>query len=203
MADSTGLGSVARYRPGLGESDFLAHGFDQLMGIAATDRGAVVFAEYGTGRVHLAEGDTVRHIAEGLDRPMGSAVQGNTVFVTEAGAGRIARLRQGSPVDTIAEGLGRPEGLCLSGGQLYAVDTVGKRLLEIDPESGAVATIASNLPVGAPPGVVPKFLGPIGDMAGPMVNFAGLACGPDGMIYVAADAEGSVIAFRTEWRRMS
>lgn len=79
---------------------------------------------------------------------------------------------------------------------LYTVDTAGKRLLEIDPNSGAVATIASNLPVGAPPGVVPKFLGPIGDMSGPMVNFAGIACGPDGTIYVSADAEGSVIALR-------
>ena len=192
---TTGLGSVARYRPGLGESDFIAHGFDQLMGVAATSGGAV-FAEYGTGRVHLAEGETVRHIAEELDRPMGVAVDGHTAYVAEAGAGRIARLRQGSPVDTLAEGLGRPEGLCLSGGKLYAVDTLGKRLLEIDPDGGAVSVVARNLPVGAPPGVVPKFLGPIGDMSGPMVNFAGIACGPDGTLYVSADAEGSVLALR-------
>ena len=115
---TAGLGSVARYRPALGESDFLGHGFDQLMGITTSDSGAVLFVEMGTGRVHLAEGETIRPIAEGLDQPMGIAVQGRTAFVTEAGAGRIARLRQDSPVDTIAEGLGRPEGLCLSGGQL-------------------------------------------------------------------------------------
>ena len=193
---TTGLGSVTRYRPALGECDFLAHGFDQLMGIATSDNGAVVFAEMGSGRVHLVEGETVRPIAEGLDQPMGVAVQGHTAYVAEAGAGRIARLRQGSPVDTLAEGLGRPEGLCLCGGKLYAVDTAGKRLLEIDPESCAVATIARNLPVGAPPGVVPKFLGPIGDMSGPMINFADIACGPDGSIYVSADGEGSVLAFR-------
>ncbi len=196
---TTGLGSVARYRPALGESDFLAHGFDQLMGIATNDSGAVVFAEMGTGRLHLAEGDGVRLIAEGLDQPMGIAVQGDIVFVAEAGAGRITRLRAGSPVDTIAEDLGRPEGLCLSDGKLYAVDTVGKRLLEIDPLSGAVVTVASNLPVGAPPGVVPKFLGPIGDMAGPMVNFADVASGPDGTIYVSADGEGSVIELRRQF----
>lgn len=64
---TTGLGSVARYRPALGESDFIAHGFDQLMGIATSDSGAVLFAEMGTGRVHLAEGENVRPIAEGLD----------------------------------------------------------------------------------------------------------------------------------------
>ncbi len=191
---TTGLGSVARYRPAAGESDFLAHGFDQLMGIAANDRGAVVFAEMGAGRVHVAEGEEVRCIAEGLDQPMGVAVKADTVWVAEAGSGRIVRLRQGSPVDTVADGLGRPEGLCLSGGKLYAVDTLGKRLVEIDPDSGAVIIIASNLPVGSPPGVVPKFLGPIGDMSGPMVNFAGIAAGPDGTLYLAGDGEGSVLA---------
>lgn len=127
---------------------------------------------------------------------MGIAVQGRTAFVSEAGAGRIARLREASRVDTLAEELGRPEGLCLSNGKLYAVDTLGKRLLEIDPANGVVRTIASNLPVGAPPGVVPKFLGPIGDMSGPMVNFAGTASGADGAIYVSADGEGSVLALR-------
>jgi hypothetical protein len=57
-----------------------------------------------------------------------------------------------------------------------------------------VNVIASNLPVGAPPGVVPKFLGPIGDMSGPMVNFAGIAAGPDGTLYLSGDGEGSVLA---------
>jgi hypothetical protein len=42
--------------------------------------------------------------------------------------------------------------------------------------------------------VVPKFLGPIGDMSGPMVNFAGIAAGPDGTLYLAGDGEGSVLA---------
>jgi sugar lactone lactonase YvrE len=190
---TTGLGSVARYRPAAAESDFIGHGYDQLMGVAG---GAVLFAEYGAGRVHLAEGGEIRCIAEGLDQPMGVAVQGDSVFVTEAGAGRIVRLRQGSPVEALADGLGRPEGLCLSGGKLYAVDTLGKRLLEIDPGSGSVAAVTSSLPVGFPPGVVPHFLGPIGDMSGPMINFAGIAAGPDGTLYLAGDGEGSVLALR-------
>jgi hypothetical protein len=75
-------------------------------------------------------------------------------------------------------------------------DTLGKRIVEIDPATGATTVLANNLPVGAPAGVVPRFLGPIGDMAGPMVNFADLACAPDGTILVAADAEGSVLALR-------
>jgi sugar lactone lactonase YvrE len=193
---ATGLGSVARYRPAAGESDFVGHGYDQLMGVATNARGAIVFAEYGTGRVHVAEGEDVREIANGLDRPMGVAVDGDTVYVAEAGAGRIVCLRQGAPVETIIDGLSRPEGLCMHDGKLYAVDTLAKTLIEIDPVRGTQAVIARNLPVGVPAGVTAKFLGPIGDMAGPMVNFAGIAAGVDGTLYVSGDAEGSVLAIR-------
>jgi sugar lactone lactonase YvrE len=191
---ATGLGSVARYRPALGESDFIAHGYDQLMGIAVNAEGAVVFAEYGTGLVHVAQGGDVRMIADGLDRPMGVAVDGDTAYVAEAGAGRVVSLRQGHPVETVIDGLGRPEGLCLSGGKLYIVDTDAKSLIEADPSSGARRTIAQNLPVGAPLGVTAKFLGPIGDMAGPMIPFAGIAANANGTLFIAA--EGSVLALR-------
>jgi sugar lactone lactonase YvrE len=193
---ATGLGSVARYRPALGESDFICHGYDQLMGIAVNAAGAIVFAEYGAGRVHVADGDDVREIANGLDKPMGVAVDGHTAYITEAGAGRVVRLQQGSPVETVVDGLSRPEGLALSGGKLYIVDTRAKTVIEADPATGTHRTIATNLPVGAPSGVTPKFLGPIGDMAGPMINFAGIAAGADGMLSVSADAEGSVLALR-------
>jgi sugar lactone lactonase YvrE len=193
---TTGLGSIARYRPAAGESDFIGHGYDRLMGVATAPGGAIVFAEMGTGTVHLAEGNAVRDIATGLDQPMGVAVDGHTAYVAESGAGRVVRLSQGHPVETIADGLGRPEGLCLSGGKLYAVDTLGKRLLCIDPDRGDVAVIASGLPVGAPAGVIPKYLGPIGTMSGPMINFADVTAGADGMLFVSGDAEGSVLAFR-------
>lgn len=193
---TTGLGGVARYRPAMGESDFLANGYDQLMGIAVAPGGTVVFAEYGAGRVHVIEGTAVRDIATGLDKPMGVAVHGDTVFVAEAGAGRVVKLRKGSEVDTLVDGLGRPEGLCMSGGKLYIVDTATKALIEADPSTGAHDTVATNLPVGAPAGVKPKFLGPIGDMAGPMIPFADVAAGADGTLYVSGDAEGSVLALR-------
>lgn len=193
---TTGLGSVARYRPAAGESDFIGHGYDQLMGLASNAGGSIVFAEYGTGCIHVAGNGNVQMIARNLDKPMGVAVEGDVIHVAEAGAGQIVRLEQGSPAISVAEGLGRPEGLCLSHGQLYTVDTLYKRLLAIDPASGDVSVIASDLPVGAPAGVSPKFLGPIGDMSGPMVNFADVAAAPDGTLYIAADAEGSVIAVK-------
>ena len=192
---TSGLGSVARYPIGE-ESEWLAHGYDRLMGVATNDAGAVVFAEMGAGRVHVAQGGTVREIANGLDQPMGVAVDGHTAYVTETGAGRIVRLRQGSPVETVAEGFGRPEGLCLSEGKLIVVDVEKKAAFAVNPDSGKVEALAENLPVGAPAGVKPKLLSPIGDMAGPMIPFTEIAAGEDGTLCVASDAEGSVLVLR-------
>ncbi|WP_298198341.1 SMP-30/gluconolactonase/LRE family protein [Novosphingobium sp.] len=191
---TTGLGAVARYRPAAAESEILASGYDQLIGIARSDSGAIAFAEYGAGRVHLLEAGEARCLAQGLDRPMGLAIAGSEVLVAEAGAGRVVRIDAAGRAETVAEGLGQPEGLCLRQGQVWVVDTLGKRVLAIDPAQGTVREIASGLPVGAPPGVVPRFLGPIGDMAGPMMNFADIACHPDGTLLVGGDAEGSVLA---------
>jgi sugar lactone lactonase YvrE len=192
---TTGVGAVARYRPGKGESDFIATGYDQLMGVDRAGS-AVVFAEYGTGSVYLADGGEVRDIAVGLDKPMGVAVDGDTVFVAEAGAGRVVALRKGSPVYTVVDGLGRPEGLCYNGGKLYIVDTAAKSLIEADPASGEQRIIAANLPVGQPAGVTAKYLGPIGDMAGPMIPFSDIAAADDGTLYLSGDAEGSVISLK-------
>lgn len=193
---TTGTGSLARYRPGEGASEFISHGHDRLMGVAVNAAGAIVFAEQGSGRVHVADNGAVREIASGLDQPMGVAVNGDTAYVAEAGKGRIVRLQQGSQPETVAEGLGRPEGITISNGSLYVVDTQTKSLIALDPASGAQRTIATHLPVGAPVGITPKYLGPIGDMAGPMINFCGLTVGPDGTLYLSGDAEGSVLALR-------
>ena len=195
---TTGTGGVARWRPAAAESDFLGTGFDQLMGVASASGGRVVFAEYGTGRVHVAEGGETRMIAEDLDGPMGIAVDGETAYVAESGAGRVVSLRRGRPVETVVEGLGRPEGIVFSNGKLTIVDTAAKTLIEADPASGVQTVIASNLPIGAPAGVTPRFLGPIGDMSGPMVNFADVTVGGDGTLYVSGDAEGSVLAIRKQ-----
>ena len=114
----------------------------------------------------------------------------------EVGAGRILCLRQGSPVETVAEGFGRPEGLCLSEGKLIVVDVEKKAALAANPDSAKVEALAENLPVGAPAGVKPKLLGPIGNMTGPMIPSTGIAAGEDGTLYVASDAEGSVPVLR-------
>jgi sugar lactone lactonase YvrE len=195
---TTGLGSVARYRPGLGESDFLGHGYDQLMGIDVAPGGAAVFAEYGTGRVLSAANGDVAELASGLDKPMGVAIGSDgAIYIAEAGAGRVVKLA-GGKAETVLDGLQRPEGICVADGRLFVVDTLAKTLTELDPATRASRTIASNLPVGAPAGVTPKFLGSIGDMAGPMIPFADVTAGPGGRLYVSGDAEGSVLALRRD-----
>jgi hypothetical protein len=76
------------------------------------------------------------------------------------------------------------------------IDAVAKELIEYDLAGKSRRAIATGLPVGAPAGVVPKFLRAIGTMSGPMGPFAGVAAGADGTLYVSGDAEGSVLAIR-------
>jgi sugar lactone lactonase YvrE len=196
---STSTGEVRRWNPAAQENEILAEGFDRLMGLAATGKGALAFAESGTGRLHLLESGQTRILAESLDGPTGVAVGADdTIYVAESAAGRITRITS-SGAETVAEGLGQPEGLAWHGGKLFVVDVAARALLTIDAASGHCGTIASGLPVGAPHGPRP-YLGPAGEFSGPMLAFAGLAAGPDGTLYLGADGNGSVMAFHPQNR---
>ncbi len=188
-------GHVARWSPAKQDSAILAEGFEQLYGIALTADGAIVFADRGAGRVLCLESGDVAELASGLDRPSGVAVHGDTCLVAEEGAGRVLAIRGGNS-DTLLDGLVAPQGLVVSGSELFIVDAAAQELIAVDLAGGGRRTLVSGLPVGAPAGVVPKFLGPIGELSGPMGPFAGIAAGSDGTLYLSADAEGSVMALR-------
>jgi sugar lactone lactonase YvrE len=193
---TTGTGTVARYWPDRGESDVLATGFDQLYGVAIAPDGTVIFAECGTGRVHAVKSGSVEELATGLDRPSGVAISADgTILVSESGRGRVVKLSGGKP-ETVLDGLKKPQGILSDNGQFYVVDAGSKELVECGVANGARRSVASALPVGAPAGVIPKFIGPIGTLSGPMGSFAGIAAGADGTLYVSGDAEGSVLAIR-------
>ena len=193
---TTANGDVARYWPAKHESKVLASGFDQLYGVAITPKGAVIFAEQGTGRVLSVQSGNVEALANGLRQPSGVAVSSDgTCFVSESAGGRVVKL-SGGKAEAVLDGLQKPQGLMVRGGSLYVVDAGAKELIEYGLASGVRRTIASGLPVGAPEGVTPKFLAAIGTMSGPMGPFAGLAAGADGTFYVSGDAEGSVLAIR-------
>ena len=193
---TTANGDVARYWPLQARSEMLASGFNQLYGVAVAPRGAIVFAEQGGGRVLSVQSGNVETLATGLKLPSGVAVgaDGNC-YVSESAGGRVARLSGGKAV-TVLDGLVKPQGILVRGGLLYVVDAGSKKLIECDLATGAHRAIASDLPVGAPAGVTPKFLAAIGDLSGPMGPFAGITAGADGALYVSGDAEGSVLAIR-------
>ena len=200
---TTSGGQVSRYRPASCETEVLADGFDQLYGVALADDGAVVAAELGTGRVLSIRAGRADVIASGLHDPIGLAIAPDgTCLISEAGAGRVVRLT-GSGVQTVVDDLQRPQGILLRGRQLYVVDAEAKALVVVDLADATRRTIASGLPLGAPPGVSPKPLKGMPPFSGPQGPFAGIAAGPDGTLYVSADAEGSVLAVRQDRREGS
>lgn len=192
---ATSGGQIARYRPGNGETDYLADGFDQIYGIAIGPGDTIVFAELGTGRVHSLRSGNVEVLASGLQDPVGIAFDPNgSPLVSESGAGRVVRLA--GSTETVVDGLQRPQGIVVAEGQLYIVDAGANEVIAFDLNTGDRRTVASGLPVGPPPGVEPKPLKGMPPFSGPQGPFAGITIGPDGTLYVSADGDGSVLALR-------
>src|SRR5262249_13387804 len=152
---TTSGGQVTRYRPAASESDVLADGFDQLYGLAIAGE-AVVFAEFGTGRVLSVRAGNVDMLASGLRQPVGVAIgPDGAPCVAESGAGRVVRLAGPQP-ETVVDGLVCPQGIVVADGQLYIVDAGAKEVISVDLDTKARTTIAAGLPVGSAPGVKPK-----------------------------------------------
>lgn len=195
---TTATGAVMRFWPAQQHSETLASGFDQPYGVAVAADGTVVFAELGTGRVHAIRDRQITTLATGLNQPRDVAIAPDgTCYVSETGAGRVVKL-VGGRAETVADDLDQPHGVLVQGDRLLIVDAGAKTLIEHDLVRGVQTVIATNLPVGAPPGIVPKFLGAIGTMSGPMGPLAAIAEAADGTLYLSADAEGSVMALRRQ-----
>lgn len=192
---TTSGGQVGRYRPTASETDVLADGFDQLYGVAVGP-GGVIVAELGTGRVLSLRSGNVEVLATGLPDPVGVALgAGGACLVALASAGRVVEVN-GARTDTVVADLKRPQGICVHDGVLYIVDAGAKELIAFDLDTKVRQTIASGLPVGPPPGVVPKPLKGMPPFSGPQGPFAGIAAAADGTLYVSADGDGSVLALR-------
>jgi sugar lactone lactonase YvrE len=191
---TTSAGNVASYHPDTRASQTFATGFNELLGIACAPDGSCVVAEAGAGRVLKinAKGE-VTVLASGLGRPAGVVVAANgACCVSEESKGRVVQIDGGTT--TVLDGLRKPQGLALSGGQLFILDADSKELIAFSLATKQRQTLATNLPVGAPPGITPKPLMGVPDLVpGPLSPFAGLTVGGDGTVYIAGDGEGSVL----------
>ncbi len=198
FAVATTNGQIALYRPHQSESEVIAEGFDQLYGIAAGPGGVIIAAEFGTGRIVSVTGGGHEVLASGLDKPMGVAIgPDEKPIISESGSGRVVRL-SGSTADVLLDGLPDPQGVAVHGNRLYVVVAGAQAVIEHDLDSGASRTIATALPIGAPPGVTPKPLRAFPPFSGPLGPFASISAGPDGTLYISANADGSVVALRPD-----
>jgi sugar lactone lactonase YvrE len=192
---TTTVGSVAAWDPHTRSAEVLSKGLDRPQALALSARGSVIVAESGSGRVlEIGQGRELTPIASGLDFPTGVAVaQDGACYVSETGARRVIRVDGG--VEVVLEGLDTPQGLTVVGDTLVVLDAGSRQLLQIGLKDRRRRVIASNLPVGSGGGAPVKAMPGIpGIFPGPFVPFAGLATGPGGRIFIAGDADGSVLA---------
>ena len=195
---TTANGDVARYDPIAGTSDLIASGFDRLMDIGMSRHGAIVFTEYGSGRVHISDKGTIELLASGLQKPVGVAFSGDdNCYVSDVGTGSVSLITKGRS-KVVLDGLQQPEGMACFGDALYIADVGTRELIELNLTNGKLAVVAHRLPIGGPPGTNRRQLGAVGNLSGPMHAFTGLATDSKGTLYLAGDAEGSVIAINRD-----
>jgi len=195
---TTSNGQVSRYHPARSESEVLADGFDQVYGVGIAPDQTIVVAELGTGRVLAIRSGKVRTLASGLQDPVGVAIAPDgACLVAESNAGRVVKVTT-SGVETVAEGLHSPQGILVQDGQLFVVDSGAKAVVAFDMHTHVGQTIAFDVPVGAPPGIIAKPLRGMPPFSGPQGPFAGISAGSDGTLYISADGDGSILALRRQ-----
>ena len=200
--DSAGLvhltsqyGDVRTFDPVAKTTRVRAERLARPMGIAVRADGGLVVAESGAGRVLLVDADdAVTVLAEGLEQPVDLALDGEErCYVSDERRGAVFRVDDGKAV-LVAEGLGAPQGLAVRGDEVFVVEVEHRRLTAISLVTGERRVDAENLAVGLPGGVTredPALF--CHGMPGAPRQFAGLAVGPDGSLYLSANGEGSVL----------
>src|SRR5579875_533252 len=196
---TTMLGNLSAYDTRQRTCEVLATGLESPFGVARGPGGALFVAERGGGRVISVEGKgQLKVIARGLANPMGVAAGADgSCFVSETGKGRVVRIDGG--ITPVLEGLDQPQGIAISGNDLFVLDTGSKQLWTVSLSDNQSQVVASRLPVGPPAGSNPQPMPGIpGFFPGPIISFAGITAARDGTIYIAADAEGSLLAVRRQ-----
>lgn len=191
------FGQVQTYDPRDGTTREWAGGLRRPLGIAVAPDGSLVVAESGAGRVvAVGEDDAIRVLADGLDRPADVAFDGEgRCYVSDEEAGAVLRIEADAPPTVVADGLDAPQGLAALGEELFTVETGRRGLCAVSLVTGETRTDAEDLPVGAPPGVVPGAEPALfaHGMPGMARRFAGLAVTPEGGLLLSGNGEGTVL----------
>jgi sugar lactone lactonase YvrE len=189
-------GRVAVFDPAALQTEIVAEGFEEVMGVAVRSDGAAVVAEAGAGRIVEIERDgSWSPLATNLGRPIGVAVAGDDAcFVSDEEHGTVIRISRDGSVGMALEGLAHPHGVTVSQETLYVLEAGKGRLVAVPSSGGEATVLASGLPVGNGSGGVRESLGGLPELVpGPISPFAGLAADSAGRVYISGDALGVVL----------
>lgn len=160
-------------------------------------QGDLLISEIGAGRVVRARMPDLVHrevIAEGLFFPAGIAVYEDDAYVSDAVQGTVFQIIRGGDVlsepEPVATDLNVPEGISLNidGSKLLVIEGDISSLTEIDLETGARVTIASDLnfqPRKAIPGLITHW-------------FNDVAVDKNGVMYVNSDGNSIIYKFKSD-----
>ncbi|NUP16803.1 MAG: hypothetical protein HOZ81_11995 [Streptomyces sp.] len=192
------FGQVQTYDPGTGATRERAGGLRRPLGITVAPDGSLVVAESDAGRVvAVGSDDAVTVLAEdGLELPVDVAFDAEgRCYVSDERLGAVLRIEADGSAAVVVDGLDAPQGLAVLGDELFVVETGPRRLRAVSPATGETRVDAEDLPVGPPPGVVPRAEPDLfaHGMPGMARRFAGLAAGADGTLLLSANGEGTVL----------
>jgi sugar lactone lactonase YvrE len=170
-----------------GKTIEMLHDFKAPHDAVRLDDGSLLVNELGSKsllRVSGEHGNDRTAIIGDLGGPIGLvAAPGSTVYITEGFTGQVSKVETGGRKTIIANDLRMPEGIALTpDGKLVVAEVGARRLIQIDPASGAVAEIAGDLPIGlaAAPGGLPTNIP------------TGVGVGATGTIYFSSDIENAI-----------
>jgi sugar lactone lactonase YvrE len=151
-------------------------------------QGDLVVAERGSKSIIRMSGKdpALRSvIAEGIEVPAGLAASGGDLWASDWAEGRLIQVvRNGEVLPqpiTVASGLVRPEGVAVDvDGSLLVVESEIGRLTRIDPSTGAVTTVVTELP---------RCL----QADHPTWIFNGVAVAPSGAVFVTSDSDNQLL----------
>ena len=170
-----------------GATKEMMHGFKAPHDAIRLGDGSILVNELGNKALVRASGEHGKDrtvLIGGLEGPVGlvGGAKGD-VFLTEAFAGQVSKVESNGEKTILAKDLKMPEGIAMApDGKLIVAEVGAKRLVEIDSQTGKLAEIAGDLPIGlvAAPGGLPTNIP------------TGVGVGATGVIYFSSDIENAI-----------